>query len=67
MRERKRLESLLSLEGDLVRRTGDIAAYFDLAGEGENVTADLQRELDLSANWWIESKPRRCFRARTTA
>src|SRR5260370_16104412 len=46
MRERKRLESVLSLEGDLERRTGDIAAYFDLAGEGENVTADLQRELD---------------------
>src|SRR5260370_8797737 len=46
MRERKRLESVLSLEGDLVRRTGDIAAYFDLAGEGDNVTADLQRQLD---------------------
>src|SRR4030081_1388358 len=46
MRERKRLESLLSLEGDLVRRTDDIATYFDLAGEGENVAADLQRDLD---------------------
>lgn len=46
MRERKRLDSLLSLEGDLVRRTGDIAAYFDLAGEGENVVDDLQRDLD---------------------
>jgi peptide chain release factor 2 len=46
MRERKRLEEVLSLEGDLVRRTEDIGAYFDLAGEGENVTADLQRELD---------------------
>src|SRR5580658_4034561 len=46
MRERKRLESLLSLEGDLARRTDDIATYFDLAGEGENVAADLQRELE---------------------
>ncbi|MGB6387124.1 MAG: peptide chain release factor 2 [Terriglobales bacterium] len=46
MRERKRLESSLSLEGDLVRRTDDIAAYFDLAREGENVTADLQRDLE---------------------
>ena len=46
MRERKRLESLLSLEGDLARRTDDIATYFDLAGEGENVAADLQRDLD---------------------
>ncbi len=46
MRERKRLEDLVSLEGDLARRTEDISAYFDLAGEGENVTADLARELD---------------------
>ncbi|MGA2002787.1 MAG: peptide chain release factor 2 [Terriglobales bacterium] len=46
MRERKRLEGVLSLEGDLVRRTDDIAAYFDLGKEGEEVTADLQRELD---------------------
>ena len=46
MRERKRLESMLSLEGDLARRTEDIATYFDLAGEGENVAADLQRDLD---------------------
>jgi peptide chain release factor 2 len=46
MRERKRLESMLSLEGDLSRRTADIDAYFDLAAEGENVSADLRRELD---------------------
>ena len=46
MRERKRLESLLSLEGDLARRTDDISAYFDLAGEGEDVSADLQRDLE---------------------
>ncbi|MGA3091740.1 MAG: peptide chain release factor 2 [Terriglobales bacterium] len=46
MRERKRLESMLALEGDLARRTDDIAAYFDLAEEGENVTAELQRELE---------------------
>jgi len=46
MRERKRLEEVLSLEKDLARRSDDIAAYFDLAGEGENVTDDLQKELD---------------------
>jgi peptide chain release factor 2 len=46
MRERKRLEDVLSLEGDLARRTEDIGTYFDLAGEGENVTADLQHELE---------------------
>ena len=45
MRERKRLEEILSLEADLARRTADIGAYFDLAGEGEDVTADLQREM----------------------
>ena len=37
---------MLSLEGDLARRTDDIATYFDLAGEGENVAADLQHDLD---------------------
>jgi peptide chain release factor 2 len=46
MRERKRLEQVVSLEGDLARRTEDIVAYFDLAREGENITADLQRDLD---------------------
>jgi peptide chain release factor 2 len=46
MREKKRLEEMLSTESDLIRRTGDIAAYFDLAREGENVEADLRREID---------------------
>jgi peptide chain release factor 2 len=46
MREKKRLEHLLSTEEDLVRRTGDISAYFDLAREGENVEPDLRREID---------------------
>jgi len=45
MRERKRLEEVLSLEGDLARRTDDIGTYFDLAAEGENVAEDLQSEL----------------------
>ena len=45
MREKKRLEDLLATETDLVRRTEDISAYFDLAREGENVEADLQREI----------------------
>jgi peptide chain release factor 2 len=46
MRERKRLEDLLNTDADLARRTGDISAYFELAGEGENVESDLKRELD---------------------
>src|SRR5207249_4995522 len=46
MREKKRLEDMLAVESDLVRRTEDISAYFDLANEGENVEADLRREID---------------------
>ncbi len=46
MRERKRLEDALATEKDLSRRSEDITAYFDLAREGENISADLRRELD---------------------
>jgi peptide chain release factor 2 len=46
MRERKRLEEVLSTETDLVRRGDDIRAYFELAREGEDVSADLRREID---------------------
>ena len=46
MREKKRLENMLATEADLVRRSDDISAYFDLGREGENVDADLRREID---------------------
>jgi peptide chain release factor 2 len=46
MREKKRLEHMLATEADLLRRTEDISAYFDLAREGENVEPDLRREMD---------------------
>jgi peptide chain release factor 2 len=46
MRERKRLEEGLAAAAELDRRSGDIAAYFELAKEGESVTADLHREID---------------------
>jgi len=46
MREKKRLEHLLATEADLVRRSDDIDAYFELAREGENVEADLRRDID---------------------
>ena len=46
MRERKRLESALGTVSDLGRRAGDVAAYFELAREGEEVTTDLKREID---------------------
>ncbi len=67
MREKKRLEHLLATDADLARRGDDIAAYFDLAQEGENVDADLRREIDsLCASWSTGSKPRRCSPATTT-
>ncbi|MBV9183204.1 MAG: peptide chain release factor 2 [Acidobacteria bacterium] len=46
MREKKRLEDMLATEVELVRRSDDISAYFELAREGENVEADLRREMD---------------------
>ncbi|HXW93053.1 MAG TPA: peptide chain release factor 2 [Terriglobales bacterium] len=46
MRQKKRLEEMLATEADLVRRSDDIAAYFELAREGESVDADLRREID---------------------
>ena len=46
MRERKRLEGVLSTEAELGRRSDDINAYFELAREGEDVSGDLRREID---------------------
>jgi peptide chain release factor 2 len=46
MREKKRLEDMLSNEANLIRHGDDISAYFDLAREGESVDADLRREID---------------------
>jgi peptide chain release factor 2 len=46
MREKKRLEGALATDKDLGRRSEDITAYFDLAREGEDVTADIRREMD---------------------
>ncbi|HEY1659472.1 MAG TPA: peptide chain release factor 2 [Candidatus Sulfotelmatobacter sp.] len=46
MREKKRLAHLLDTDADLGRRVDDISAYFDLGKEGENVDADLRREID---------------------
>jgi peptide chain release factor 2 len=50
MRQKKRLENVLATEADLVRRGEDISAYFDLGREGENVEADLRREMDSLRN-----------------
>jgi len=45
MRERKRIEDAIATDGELERRTGDLAAYFDLAREGENVEAEVDADL----------------------
>ena len=45
MRERKRLEDALATDSELTRRVEDIAAYFELAAEGEPVDEDMTREM----------------------
>jgi peptide chain release factor 2 len=40
-RDRKRLENMVADDLEMLRRTGDIEAYFELAREGEDVVADL--------------------------
>jgi peptide chain release factor 2 len=45
MRERKRLEDMLSTEAELARRISDLDAYFELGREGEDVSAELRREI----------------------
>lgn len=46
MRERKRLEDAIATEQELARRNDDIATFFELAQEGENVSAELKKEMD---------------------
>jgi peptide chain release factor 2 len=45
MRDRKRLETLLADDAELLRRSEDIEAYFELAREGELTEPDLEREI----------------------
>jgi peptide chain release factor 2 len=45
MRDRKRIEALLSDDAELARRTEDVEAYFELAREGEAVEPELEREI----------------------
>jgi len=45
MRERKRIETLLADEAELVRRNGEVEAYLELGREGEAVEAELEKEL----------------------
>ena len=58
MRDRKRLETLIADDDELVRRTGDIDAYFELAREGEDVLADLERDIKALATFTEELEAR---------
>ena len=58
MRDRKRLEKLVADDDELVRRTGDIEAYFELAREGEDVLADLERDIKALAAFAEELEAR---------
>jgi len=46
MRERKRLEEMIADDEQMLRRVGDIESYFELAKEGEDVLADLERDIN---------------------
>ena len=58
MRDRKRLENLVADDEELVRRSGDIEAYFELAREGEDVLADLERDIRALATFAEELEAR---------
>ena len=58
MRDRKRLEALVADDEELVRRTSDIEAYFELAREGEDVLADLERDIKALAAFAEELEAR---------
>jgi len=45
MQERKRLEQAIADEAEVSRLTSDLDTLFELGREGENVTVDLDREM----------------------
>jgi peptide chain release factor 2 len=45
LRDRKRLEVLIAEDEKLVKKTGDIDAYFELAAETDEVLPELEREI----------------------
>jgi peptide chain release factor 2 len=45
MQARKRLEELVQADARLLGRVSDLEAFFELANEGEDVVADVQKEM----------------------
>src|SRR5664279_3426836 len=45
MREKKRLEVMVADDEELLRRSGEIETYIELAREGEEVLDELDREI----------------------
>ena len=52
------MRTLVADDEELVRRTGDIEAYFELAREGEDVLADLERDIKALATFAEELEAR---------
>ena len=49
MRDKKRLEVMVADDEELVRRTGEIETYIELAREGEDVLAEIESEISALA------------------
>jgi hypothetical protein len=60
LQRRKQLENDVELDRKLKRSVEDLEAFFELAGEGEDVTKDIQEELKRLITSWAVSKPPRC-------
>ena len=58
MRDKKRLETQVAADDELVRRSGDIDAYIELAREGEDVLSDLERDIKALATFAEELEAR---------
>ncbi len=67
MRDRKRVEAMIASDDELVRRTGDVEAYFELAREGEDVLADLERDIKNLATFAEELEARTMLNGETDA
>jgi peptide chain release factor 2 len=65
MRDKKRLETMVADDNALVSRTGDIDAYLELAREGEDVLADLEREIKSLAAFAEELEARTMLSSET--